>query len=141
MVYNRDVNSQDIDEERASKINAAGLINSTLENLWRDCYSLMSRGDYVRWNIKLDSIWAILGGDVKDPDEEDGPFKKLADINKQLYEQGSLKSKIGSGFGEVPNPNNAVQYQILLKKALFLRKLQNDQGKGTAYIRKDDYDM
>lgn len=135
MVYNKDLNDGD---DKTSRINAAGLINSTLENLWNACYTFMANGDYVRWNVKLDSIWAILGGDVPEKGDEE---KKYNQINEKIYEQGSLKAKTGLGFDQKANPNNAIQYQWLLKKSLFLRRLQNKQGKGTAYENEDDDDI
>ena len=118
------------DESKMSKINSAGLINSTLEKLWIDCYNAMSSGDYLKWNTKLDAIWSILGGDCKKGETEDD---NMNNINLKIYEEGSLKSKTGVGFNKVQNPNNATQYQLLLDKNLFLRRLQNSQGKGTAY--------
>jgi len=135
----RDLNQPyEPNDERISRINSAGLINSILENLWRESYTSMANGDYVKWNSKLDSIWTILGGDCDEDGEED---RKMASINLEVYEKGSLKSKSGSGFSQNANPNNALQYQLLLKKSLFLRRLQNKQGKGTAYQRDDDDDI
>ncbi len=126
------------EENKTSKINAAGLINSTLERLWLDCYNAMSVGDYSKWNTKLDAVWSILGGDCKKGETQDEDMTKL---NLEIYEKGSLKAKTGSGFNKVSNPNNAVQYQLLLKKNLFLRRLQNSQGKGTAYATGDGDDF
>jgi len=125
--------------EKQSKLNAAGLINSTLENLWIDSYRAMAHGNYKLWNIVLDSIWAILGGDEAENGDIDKQFSKL---NLAIYKYGSLKTKIGEGFSEKPNPNNSIQYHLLLRKAVFLRRLQNKQGKGTAYINEaeDDWD-
>lgn len=128
----------DVEDNAQSRINAAGIINSTLEKLWNESYTSMAGGDYLKWNIKLDSIWAILGGDVKEGEKEDKDFEK---INLGIYDQGSLKSKVGTGFNQEPNPNNPMQYQLLLKKALFLRRLQNKQGKGTAYASDDEDDI
>lgn len=133
----KDVNKE-VDEEKVSKINAAGLINITLENLWRDCYKLMASGHYGLWNIKLDSIWVILGGDEKD---ENDTSKDINKLDLEIYKQGVLSSKSGKGFNAQPNPNNAMQYQLLKRKSLFLRRLQNKQGKGTSYHSDDDYDF
>lgn len=135
MVYHKDLSEVD---EKTSRINAAGLINSTLERLWLECYYFMSTGDYQKWNTKLDAVWAILGGDV----EEDGDIEKgFNRINLKIYEKGTLSGKIGEGFNRKANPNNSIQYQWLLKKSLFLRRLQNKQGKGTAYHNEDDDDF
>ena len=125
-------------DEKSSRINSAGIINITLENLWRDSYNAMSKGNYLLWNTKLDCIWAVLGGDVKDNDEED---KKFNLINKSIYECGNLSPASKKGFKITVNPNKGLIYQNLLRKALFLRRLQNFQGKGTAYTSNDEYDV
>jgi hypothetical protein len=131
--------NQDESDNQTSRINAAGLINSTLEKLWVESYSAMAQGKYDTWNIKLDSIWAILGGDVVEGDNTDKAINKM---NLDIYSKGSLKSKSGTGFSQKANPNNSIQYQLLLKKSLYLRRLQNLQGKGTAYKTSDmdDFD-
>ena len=133
----RDANAQE-DNQQMSRINSAGLINSTLEKLWNDCYNAMSNGKYHIWNTKLDAIWAILGGDVKEGEKEDQAINSL---DEEIYKTGSLSSKTSQGFDSEKNPNNAMQYQLLKKKSLFLRRLQNKQGKGTAYASDDDDDF
>ena len=140
MAYHGDLNIQQEEDSNGnvSRINSAGLINSILENLWRESYNAMAKGEFVLWNSKLDSIWTILGGDCEDGDDVDTAMSAL---NLRIYERGSLKSKSGLGFNQQANPNNAIQYHLLLKKSLFLRRLQNKQGKGTAYQRDDDDDI
>ncbi|HUS51071.1 MAG TPA: hypothetical protein VMZ91_12960 [Candidatus Paceibacterota bacterium] len=139
MVYNKDYNKDAEEDSQTSRINAAGLINSTLEKLWVESYAEMRNGRYDLWNVKLDSIWCILGGDEEEGGEVD---KEMMKINLKIYEKGSLKSKVGIGFEQKDNVNNPVQYQLLLKKSVFLRRLQNKQGKGTAYKTSDmdDFD-
>lgn len=139
MAYGKDYNQILETESQTSRINAAGLINSTLEKLWNESYTAMGNGKYGLWNVKLDSIWAILGGDEKEGSNADEDIQK---INMKIYEQGSLKSKVGEGFEQKPNPNNSIQYQWLLRKSIYLRRLQNKQGKGTAYrtTDMDDFD-
>jgi hypothetical protein len=122
-------------EDKLSRINSAGLINITLENLWKDCYNAMARGQLDLWNIKLDAIWLILGGDAVDKDKE------INDIDISIYELGTLRPPAYSGFEKEINPNATKQYLLLKKKSLFLRRLQNTQGKGTAYITEDDFDF
>jgi len=137
MAYGKDLN-QDLESEKTSRINSAGLINSILENLWKNSYTYMANGDYLKWNSTLDAIWSILGGDCKDGDDDDVLYTGL---NMKIYGLGTLKSRVGVGFSQKPNPNNSHQYHLLLKKALFLRRLQNKQGKGTAYHSDDDDDF
>ena len=140
MVWKKDLN-EEIDEDKMSRINYAGIINITLENLWRDCYSAMASGELVKLNRKLDAIWTLLGGDVKEGEAED---KAMDVLDMKIYETGSLNHK-KSGFksgGESESHTRALQYVLLKKKALFLRRLQNSQGKGTAYTNPDwdDFD-
>jgi len=137
MTWKKNFNAE-VEDDKSSKINAAGLINTSLEKLWLEAYGSMSGGSYHIWNTKLDAIWAILGGDEKESGDVD---KKMNDLNLELYSLGSFNSKVGSGFSQKSNPNNSMQYQFLLKKSLFLRRLQNKQGKGTAYENEDDDDF
>ena len=117
---------------KTSKINAAQIINISLENLWRDIYSAMSKGDLVTWNRKLDSIWVILGGDCKKGGEEDIEMNRI-DIN--LYGTGKLNHKREGfvNFDKDESSQMSLQYQYLKEKSIFLRRMQNSQGKGTAY--------
>ena len=134
-----DVNKEESDES-ISRINSAGLTNITLENLWRDCYSAMARGDLVLWNRKLDSIWIVLGGDCVDDDTND-KYIKMVDL--KIYSAGNLSNKmIGFSRSTKNTPvNTAIQYQWLKNKSLFLKRLQNKQGKGTAYVNQDEDDL
>jgi hypothetical protein len=141
MVYKKDYNEVSVDtDKQQSRINAAGLINSTLENLWNGCYTAMATGSLVIWNRKLDAIWCILGGDCQEGDETD---KEMAKLNLQIYETGTLNHK-KEGFAkpdETESVKMALQYLLLNKKSLFLRRLQNKQGKGTAYVSDEDDDF
>ncbi len=139
MIGKKDYGSES-EEERISKINAAGIINVTLENLWRDVFLAMAKGNLVTWNRKLDAIWGILGGDQKEGDTED---KKMEALNLKIYETGGLShKKIGfKKLGEEEAEKMSMQYLLLNKKNLFLRRLQNKQGKGTAYASEDRDDM
>lgn len=129
----------DREENKLSRINSAGIINITIENLWRESYSLMAKGDLVTWNRKLDAIWLILGGDVKPKDPIEEGFKK---IDAQIHKTGSLSHKrVGfNSRGDDEAGLVALQYLLLREKSLFLRRLQNSQGKGTAYSDGDNED-
>lgn len=133
--------NEEPDEDKSSRINAAGIINITTENLWRDSYSALCKGDLVLWNRKLDALWLILGGDVKQDSDDDKKYRK---IDMQIYLTGGLSHK-RTGFelfNDADSITMAKQYLLLKEKALFLRRLQNSQGKGTAYSdeRDDDFD-
>ena len=138
MAY-KDMNKEE-GEGNLSRINAAGIINITLENLWRDCYSAMAKGDLVTWNRKLDAVWVLLGGDCEEGGTED---KKIEGLDDKIYETGKLNHK-KTGFSKLEDDEAqkmSLQYLLLKKKSLFLRRLQNKQGKGTAYHSDDEDDM
>jgi hypothetical protein len=117
---------------RISKINPAAIINITIEELWKDAYKALKRGDYSSWNRVLDCIWLILGGDVSPGDDDD---KRYRQIEMRIGDTGALSHK-KQGFEIIPDDEAktmAIQYYLLKEKSLFLRRLQNKQGKGTAY--------
>jgi len=126
---------------KTSKINAAALINLILADLWRDSYRHSRQGEFSKWNADLNCLWMELAGDVdKDSDVE----KDFAMLDQNLAKAGSLVKKKAEGFKQTQHielVKSAEQYQLLMKKALFLKRLQNKQGKGTAYKDESDYYM
>lgn len=127
--------------EKLSKINSAGLINLRLHNLWVDAGKHARKGRYADWNFDLDVIWRELGGDV---DEGKEPEKKFLKFNSKLAEINPINNwKKNDGFSIVPKDKEekkTKQYFLLMDKELFLRRLMNKQGKGTAYQDSiDDY--
>ena len=134
-----DAGISSLDEGKISKINAAGLINMAIENLWREAYAAMAANKFSLWNVKLDAIWCILGGDVVEGEKEDKAFNEL---ELKIYKTGSL-NHVTQGFESHKDSDKnkiAMQYLLLRKKTLFLRRLQNSQGKGTAYSSGDNDD-
>jgi len=126
-------------EDKVSKINAAGLINLTIEQLWKEAYTAMAINNFALWNVKLDSIWCILGGDTK---KGDGHDEKFNEMELKIYETGSLNHQ-KQGFEtheDADKDKMTMQYLLLRKKTIFLRRLQNSQGKGTAYSSGDGDD-
>lgn len=125
---------------KSSKINSAMIVNMTLNELWKDSFRHFRDGKYLSWNNDLDTIWTILGGE---PDIENSPIEKnYNEINKELSNLGNLFNELEvRGFDKI-NKECIIklnkQKSVLLKKALFLRRLQNRQGKGTAYHDADE---
>lgn len=128
---------------KLSKINSAALVNSTLSNLWLDFFRHFRAGKYLAANSDMDCIWTILGGE-KDIEKNDIETNYLS-IEEGLRKSGTLRDSIEvAGFGEVDEAQLikiAKQKDILLKKSIFLRRLQNSQGKGTAYHDGDDEEL
>ncbi len=133
--------------EKISKINSAGLINLRINNLWIDANKHSRSGNYNQWNVDLDCIWDELSGDVvedkgkKGDEDKETDFSKYQKLNKDVYKKiselpGSKKGFVNYNkdekkkFGEV--------YNLLRDKSSFLRRLQNKQGKGSAYVEDED---
>lgn len=137
-------NMEDYEEKdsiKTSKINSAMLINLRLNSLWKDVHTHARRGEYSLWNDDLDRIWCELAGDVKEEDKNETDFNEL---NKKLSEAGGLfKSSDRKGFQKYTKEDYSKmskQKILLMEKEIFLRRLQNKQGKGTAYdVGDDDY--
>jgi len=84
-----------------------------LNSLWEECGRLANHGNLIAWNWRLDTIWRELSTDAEDKD-----FDEIKKINNEIGENKKDKEKL---------------YPILNKKEIFLRKLQNKQGKGSEY--------
>lgn len=130
---------EQIDKDlRISKYNSAGLDALRMSNLWQDAERHCRAGQYDRWNTDLDCLWIQLAGDVKDEDNE---MKVYNSFLKALGGAGDLSPVSVNGFDK-PNQlkvnDKAKQYAILVQKAIWLKRLQNKQGKGTAYYDEED---
>jgi hypothetical protein len=127
---------------KVSKINAAGLTNIVIIELWKDSYVHSRKGEFSKWNADLNCLWVEFGGDLSEDIEEDRKvLKEFEEIDLDLAKIGSITTKKITGFEAVSKDEGlkkAKQYQLLMKKALFLKRLQNKQGKGTAYKEESD---
>ena len=126
-----DNNFSSDDIEKISKLNSGGLINLRLNDLWKDAHKHSRLGMYSSWTADLDCIWSELGGEYQSKSEEQIEFNNL---NKQLSSIRNWSSNLG--FKRMTDSDKlemARQYIILRQKELFLRRIQNKQGKGTAY--------
>jgi len=143
-LYSKEKNSMDSSEEEAtklSKINSASLINLRIHNLWLNVNRFASSGKYFQWNTELDRIYCELSGDIQEGSKKkkDEDKKSIPDEFKDLNEKVSEKLKELKplkGFdkhSEDQKTNMKKTYEVILNKEIFLRKLMNKQGKGTAY--------
>lgn len=104
----------EMESPKISKYNSAISQLMRLDYLWQDCHRHSREGKYLKWNADLDRVWCELAQDIKEKDKEEKDFN---DLNKEVANA---------------KDNNSM-YKILMKKEVFLRRLQNKQGKGTAY--------
>lgn len=121
-------------ESKLSRINSAGLINLRLHQLAQDCHTHARKGQYAQWNADLDRLFVELGGDVDEGSEDEKKYNK---INEELTNVAPIidwTNHVGfEGNNLEKTKLQLKQYSILIKKELFLKRLQNKQGKGTAY--------
>ena len=104
-------------DRKVSKYNAAVAQLYRLDNLWQLANSYSCSGQLTKWNWILDTVWREFAIN----DKED--VKEFKEINKKLIR--SILTK-------------ALFYQLLMEKERFLRMLQDDLGKGTAYRESDE---
>lgn len=113
-----------------SKYNSAIAQLYRLDNLWRDTHNHSRSGNLKQWNWDLDRVWQELAGDLKINNVKDKVVEvNYQKINKRLAE---LDSKLKHKQLTLNNFSEQL-YQLLNEKELFLRRMQNDLGKGTAF--------
>ena len=107
--------SESQQETKISKFNSTLAILFRIDRLWQDAHRHSRSGKLIAWNWDLDRVWCELAADVKEDDE-----KKFEEFNDAIAKIDKI-----TGGGEL--------YKKLLEKEIFIRKLQNKQGKGVAY--------
>lgn len=98
---------------RTSKYNSAIAQLYRIDQLWQDAHRHARSGELMKWNWDLDRVWCELAADAEKGSDEE--------FNEFLDRIAKARTK----------PNEL--YHILLEKEIFLRRIQNKQGKGTAY--------
>lgn len=105
----------EVQEEKKSKYNAALSQLYRIDNLWQSYHYKRRKGDFAGANQDLDSIYGELAGDSNGDKDE----KIFSNFMKMIIKYRKNKNLFNL---------------IVIKKEIWLRKLQNEQGKGTAYI-------
>lgn len=143
------------EENKISKYNSGVFIIQRLHNLWLDANEHSRKGQFSKWNKDLDRIWLEIARDLSDDKLEDKKNNKgekiegyKTNFNKfkeRLKGTGALSDSFGTDF-EVPSKreidNRDEQYETLMEKEFFLRRLENETGKGTKFedLSEDDMD-
>ncbi len=102
----------DMESPKISKYNSAISQLMRIDYLWQDAHRHSRTGMLKQWNWDLDRIWCELASDCDAKDEE-----AVEEFNIEI-------SKID---------DQRAMYKMLMQKEIKLRRLQNKQGKGTAY--------
>ena len=140
---------EDIDDETSSeatsKFNSGMLINLRLNNLWILTHNFARKGQYSDWSGVLDRLWCELAGDIDETSEKGKESNdKFYLIEEEISKVGVTNwGKVHQGFEERNEATKLLmtrQYRLLMKKEIFLRRLQNKQGKGTAYYDESEND-
>lgn len=122
---------------RVAKINTSGLQNFRRDTLWKDANIHSRNGQYNQWNEDLDAIWRELVGSVKPSSTVE---KEFFEINSR-YAKTISPIRKSNGFNSI-KPEDfkklIIQRAILMQKETFLRRLEDNQGKGTAYDDSED---
>ena len=124
-----------------SKYNSALAQLYRLDNLWKDCHRHSRMNMFVKWNLDLDAIWRELSDWTKETDPECAEFKRL---NLELQNAGLFEPLTSQGFKGIDlkklSERSSKIYNLLMEKEIFLRRLQNKQGRaGTAEDSLDSY--
>ena len=122
-----------------------------LDLLWKDTHAHSRAGSFNKWNSDLDRIWLELARDLfnkkKLIDEStsfEGVKEKFDNFDGELSQVGSFVDEKPAGFKQSSKEDiskRAEQYKILMRKQLFLARLENYLGKGTTEQDEDDYDF
>ena len=121
----------DDENEKTSKYNSAFTQIYRLDIEWKFCNQLSTKGKLIDWNWHLDVIWRELAGDLSKEDERIKEFKSIDNRRKLLNDKLAINKNNFLKF-------NKDMYDLLIEKELFLRRLQNALGKGTAFEENDD---
>ena len=122
-------NIQNMDDLKLSKYNSAFAILYRIDRLWQDSHIHSRNGLYEKWNLDLDRIWCEIAADANEEFE-----KQFEALNTEIKLIGFKRTNEGTIILAHK------LYPILMKKEIFLRRLQNKQGKGVAYEDSiDDY--
>ena len=148
---------QDNQEQTFSKYNAGVAIQIRLDGLWKLVNNYAVSGNFKFWNAILDRIWSELARDIKENEYNDtfdkdnskkvikeGYKTQFDEFDKELTKLGNFDDKQIESFnklttGDITKRDN--QYKILMLKDLFLKRLENHLGKGTAWDDKDEDDF
>lgn len=129
--YGEQLEEQDF---KSSKYNSGFLVILRINELWKDANRYARNSQYSLWNEVLDRIWLELIGDIPPKDrkakEEENKKLVLKYASSYISEDRSDNFK-GKSINE--RMSLALRKAALMEREAFLRILQNEQKKGTAY--------
>lgn len=124
------LNFDNQEEDKKARFNGGISQLYRMDKLWQKGHEFGSAINYPKWNEILDRVWLELS-----PDAIEGEHKSIREIDLQLLAYGlyNLNENMKSFNPQLYNKIIIVQKNLLIKKEMVLRKIENRQGKGTAY--------
>lgn len=123
------------EEQPISKYNSGINIIMRLDELWKHVNLYASVGKFANWNSYLDRIWCELARDLKET-EFTKKQEDFSAFDTKIVEIGGFGDNAKDTFNKVDKDlikNRNKHYKELMNKELFLRRLENHLGKGTAW--------
>jgi hypothetical protein len=130
----------EVEQNKKSKYNSGVAKEIRRNDLWKETNLHSRNGLFIKWNEDLDTIWSELCADIK-PEEFDNKQKEFNEFDKAIKEIGNIQDKMNKGFDEADKDfldKRDKHYKKLREKEIFLRRLENSLGKGTAYEDDDE---
>lgn len=148
------VDNQNEEEQKTSKYNAGVAIQMRLDGLWKLVNVNCVAGNFKNWNSYLDRVWSELARDIKEIEYNDFKTKegkevigyktKFDKFDEELGKLGKFNDNAADSFKPVTSDETDKrnkQYKLLMEKELFLKRLENHLGKGTAFEHEDEDDF
>lgn len=139
------------EDKKVSKFSSGLNIIMRIDILWKNCQDFKRKGKYSDWNDELDTIWLELARDIKQDEYKDkinALGKVIEEGSETIFNKFDVEMKRYLPFNdsligfnkpsEDTNTRRNEQYKILMRKQLFLARLENELNKGTTYEDEDD---
>lgn len=133
------------EEAKKSKYNTGLAKIYRLDGLWKSVNIFSTSGKYSKWNEFLDRIWCELCNDLKENTEDEKDFKKnkekIENLDGEIGRIGNFEDNATDSFNPVTKnqmDKRNEHYKKLMEKEIFLRRLENILGKGTAWEDEDE---
>ena len=127
-----------------SKYNSGVAKMIRMDAIWKDVNRHKRSGEFSKWNEDLDTVWCELTADAKKKNVLKQKSKEFNEKNQAIAELGSFNDTSNLSFRVPTNEDNLKrikQYQKLMDKEIFLRILEEELGKGTAWEDDDEDDF
>lgn len=130
-------------EQKISKYNSGVAIQIRLDLVWKDANDHSRKGDFTKWNNDLDVVWRELARDISTKDW-DIKKKELEKFDTDISNIGNAAVEPPKGFQKIDPKvwkKRDELYKLLVEKELFLKRLENELGKGTKFGDDEDFDF